>query len=82
MIGWIQVWVVALFFGLALPGQLKKQSENPNDDWLCSGRPQHTGGIEPWTAGVQDSASQSDQFCNDFCLPDSIMDPPTTKPET
>ncbi len=30
MLGWIQVWVVALFFGLALPGQPKKQSNNPN----------------------------------------------------
>ena len=32
MFGWIQVWVVALLFGLALPGQPKKQSNNPNLD--------------------------------------------------
>ena len=30
MIGWLQVCVVALFVGLALPGQPKKQSNNPH----------------------------------------------------
>ncbi len=30
MVGWIQVWVFALFFGLALPGQPKKQNKKTN----------------------------------------------------